>query len=753
MGREFEYDSSGNTTIYFLMSGIVLYLVPATISRLSKKSDSEKDKVEELLCVCKPCRNKRHLVESRKKKEFISWGTIVYITAWVLLLVMAYAVTTFEHEAIWDPFEVLGLDSSATTQEIKKKYRDLSKQLHPDRNLGEETSAMFMRVAKAYEALTDDATRENWEKYGNPDGPQAASFGIALPKWIVDKQNSGLVLGVYVLLLIIVLPVVVASWWYKSMKYVKDEVLVKTVQRLTHYVTKSASIKGLVEAISLAEEFDTLKARTSDGRELPHLLSQLPDLPRAFNKFKAFTKENIKARIILHAHLERLDMSEAMMEDWLECMDKLPVLLKAVVDVVAYQEIREHGFLRVCLHTMNLQQMLVQALPTAHSEPLLQIPHFDDQAVRFCRSKRRKIRTVQQLFALDDDTIRNEVLHSLDETQLEDILAFGRAFPYLQVSHSVRVADKDVGDELTANAVLSVSIQLRRLSLDEWRAVEQTEENESDAEEEVPEGKLARSGFVCLGVPDVSQAKQSIGVNPCSWFLPCSIVPLSCPFVHVNKQQTNMTGKKKTKGGRGKRRRRVVKPVAALQDKEADESAPSDAKTLATTSQDASAKASSSEDNSDADASSGSDVDDDDDEAWEAMQRDLEKGKDKNEDDESTSFPVHCPFYPLEKQEGWWVFLGDEKRNRLLAPIPLIRVTTLKTEKTVTFKMQAPGKGVHHWVLYVVSDSYIGHQVRKEFKLDVQDAAPEDEVSEIEDSEEEEEQSDDESWGDSDSDF
>eukprot|EP00051_Salpingoeca_urceolata_P033033 m.18548 g.18548 ORF g.18548 m.18548 type:complete len:702 (+) comp5743_c0_seq2:88-2193(+) len=701
MGREFEYDSSGNTTIYFLMSGIVLYLVPATISRLSKKSDSEKDKVEELLCVCKPCRNKRHLVESRKKKEFISWGTIVYITAWVLLLVMAYAVTTFEHEAIWDPFEVLGLDSSATTQEIKKKYRDLSKQLHPDRNLGEETSAMFMRVAKAYEALTDDATRENWEKYGNPDGPQAASFGIALPKWIVDKQNSGLVLGVYVLLLIIVLPVVVASWWYKSMKYVKDEVLVKTVQRLTHYVTKSASIKGLVEAISLAEEFDTLKARTSDGRELPHLLSQLPDLPRAFNKFKAFTKENIKARIILHAHLERLDMSEAMMEDWLECMDKLPVLLKAVVDVVAYQEIREHGFLRVCLHTMNLQQMLVQALPTAHSEPLLQIPHFDDQAVRFCRSKRRKIRTVQQLFALDDDTIRNEVLHSLDETQLEDILAFGRAFPYLQVSHSVRVADKDVGDELTANAVLSVSIQLRRLSLDEWRAVEQTEENESDAEEE----------------------------------------------------QTNMTGKKKTKGGRGKRRRRVVKPVAALQDKEADESAPSDAKTLATTSQDASAKASSSEDNSDADASSGSDVDDDDDEAWEAMQRDLEKGKDKNEDDESTSFPVHCPFYPLEKQEGWWVFLGDEKRNRLLAPIPLIRVTTLKTEKTVTFKMQAPGKGVHHWVLYVVSDSYIGHQVRKEFKLDVQDAAPEDEVSEIEDSEEEEEQSDDESWGDSDSDF
>ena len=38
--------------------------------------------------------------------------------------------------------------------------------------------------------LTNEEAKENWEKYGNPDGPQAASFGIALPSWIVDKRNS-----------------------------------------------------------------------------------------------------------------------------------------------------------------------------------------------------------------------------------------------------------------------------------------------------------------------------------------------------------------------------------------------------------------------------------------------------------------------------------------------------------------------------------------------------------------------------------
>ena len=38
--------------------------------------------------------------------------------------------------------------------------------------------------------LTDDVSRENWIKYGNPDGPQAATFGIALPSWVIEKQNS-----------------------------------------------------------------------------------------------------------------------------------------------------------------------------------------------------------------------------------------------------------------------------------------------------------------------------------------------------------------------------------------------------------------------------------------------------------------------------------------------------------------------------------------------------------------------------------
>ena len=58
---------------------------------------------------------------------------------------------------------------------------------------------MFVKITKAYAALTDETARKNWEQYGNPDGPGATSFGIALPSWIVEKENSIFVLGLYAL--------------------------------------------------------------------------------------------------------------------------------------------------------------------------------------------------------------------------------------------------------------------------------------------------------------------------------------------------------------------------------------------------------------------------------------------------------------------------------------------------------------------------------------------------------------------------
>lgn len=63
----------------------------------------------------------------------------------------------------------------------------------------------------SYCSLTDEESRKNWEEYGNPDGPGAMQFGIALPKWLVEGNTSIWVLMSYVVVFMVILPAVVVS--------------------------------------------------------------------------------------------------------------------------------------------------------------------------------------------------------------------------------------------------------------------------------------------------------------------------------------------------------------------------------------------------------------------------------------------------------------------------------------------------------------------------------------------------------------
>lgn len=82
-----------------------------------------------------------------------------------------------------------------------------------------------MRIRKAYEALTDEETRDNLEEYGNPEGRQELSFGIALPAWLVAKDNAMYVLVVYGLVFMILLPIVIGTWWYNRNYSFSEDVL------------------------------------------------------------------------------------------------------------------------------------------------------------------------------------------------------------------------------------------------------------------------------------------------------------------------------------------------------------------------------------------------------------------------------------------------------------------------------------------------------------------------------------------------
>ncbi len=78
-----------------------------------------------------------------------------------------------------DYYEVLGVGKDASKEEMKKAYRKLSKKYHPDINKEADADEKFKEITEAYEVLSDDQKRAQYDRFGHTDPNQGFGGGGA----------------------------------------------------------------------------------------------------------------------------------------------------------------------------------------------------------------------------------------------------------------------------------------------------------------------------------------------------------------------------------------------------------------------------------------------------------------------------------------------------------------------------------------------------------------------------------------------
>ena len=88
-----------------------------------------------------------------------------------------------------DYYDVLGLSKGASEDEIKKAYRKLAKQYHPDINKSPDAEAKFKEINEAYEVLSDSQKRSNYDQFGF-DGIDPNGFGQGFSNFNMDDLGD-----------------------------------------------------------------------------------------------------------------------------------------------------------------------------------------------------------------------------------------------------------------------------------------------------------------------------------------------------------------------------------------------------------------------------------------------------------------------------------------------------------------------------------------------------------------------------------
>lgn len=477
--------SEENSALFpiFILTIMALPLVPYTILQLCRAFSK---KTKTIHCECSECSHSGKYRKSIFKRisNFSTCSNLTLVLLWVVMIVLVYYIKNMSREIqIFEPFSILGLEPGASDSEIKKAYRRLSIQYHPDKNPDPEAHKYFVEfISKAYQALTDPISRENFEKYGHPDGRQGFQMGIALPQFLLDIDGaSGGILLLWIVGVCILLPLVIAVVYLsRSAKYTGNYVMHQTLSTYYYFMKPSLAPSKVMDVFIKAAEYMEIPVRRTDNEPLQKLFmlvrSELNlDLKNIKQEQTKFWKQHpalVKTELLIQAQLTResASLSPSLHADFRRVLELAPRLLEELMKMAVIPRTAQgHGWLRPAVGVVELSQCIIQAVPLSARKatggssegiaPFLQLPHFSEAVVK--KISRKKVRTFQELqdMTLEDRAELLSQTASFSSAEVQDVEVVLEMMPSLTIDVNCETEGEEgiqEGDIVTLQAWVSL---------------------------------------------------------------------------------------------------------------------------------------------------------------------------------------------------------------------------------------------------------------------------------------------------------
>ncbi|KAI1619732.1 translocation protein SEC63 [Exophiala viscosa] len=466
---DYNYDDQGQFFPFFMLTMVGLVTLPLTYNVLKPSTDLEQTATR-IMSDFKPkhdevieAQRRKQKRRNRKTKRIIA---VVLGYAFMAYMVYLIAVTQRTVPKLWDPYDILGVKRSATESEINKFYKRLSIKYHPDKarpdpaknETMDDINDRWVEMTKAYKALTDEDMRNNYLQYGNPDGRQSTSIGIALPKWMVEEGNRWFVVAFYGVLLGIILPYTLGKWWYGTQALTKDKVLHASAGNLFREWKDDITEGEVVAATSVGEEFkEALKGARSDAgaAKIENKVLNHPALTEADkNRLKAIDDPvRRKTLALLWAYLARIDLGDAELEK-----EKYEVAPTALLLNNSFASVTlPFGLVKPLIAAYHTSQNIIQAVPP-NASPLLQLPNITPEGFEKSFAALKEHVSLPRFMSFTERN-RRKALPGLSEQQYEQAMHVASQIPHLQIA---KAFFKVVGERVvTPSSLVQLVVKAR----------------------------------------------------------------------------------------------------------------------------------------------------------------------------------------------------------------------------------------------------------------------------------------------------